>query len=69
MCIANLRDDLSLVGPASYLAPLGSKSIATAELLCWNRRSREVPNRGGMQDVRDESAAHVFAGSPSAVRV
>lgn len=28
MCIANLTDDLSLVGPASYLAPLGSKSIA-----------------------------------------
>lgn len=28
MCIANLTDDLSLVGRASYLAPLGSKSIA-----------------------------------------
>lgn len=33
MCIANLRDDLSLVGPASYLAPLGPKSIA--RLSCY----------------------------------
>lgn len=28
MCIANLPDDLGLVGPASYLALLSSKSIA-----------------------------------------
>lgn len=38
MCIANLRDDLSLVGPASYLAPLGSKSIA--QLSCYAGTAR-----------------------------
>lgn len=59
MCIANLTDDLSLVGPSSYLAPLGSKSIA--RLSCYAGTTRaEGPNRGGTQDVRDESVGHVL---------
>lgn len=62
MCIANLTDDLSLVGPASYLAPLGSKSIARLSC-CAGTTGAEGPNRGGTQDVRDESAGHVLAGS------
>lgn len=45
MCFANLTDDLSLVGSASYLAPLGSKSIAQLSCCAGTGRSRtEVPH-------------------------
>lgn len=62
MCIANLTDDLSLVGPASYLAQLGSKSIARLSC-CAGTTGAEGPSRGGTQDVRDESAGHMLASS------